>query len=75
MGQNLVVDEHALSGENAAEVAVFQCAALHDDVAAAQVFQNYEVLVAVGDEAFLAVQSGHGHVAIFRCAIGDGFQR
>ena len=64
IGQHNIVDKHALSCVEACKAARFQGAALNDEGAAAEVFNNDEVAVAVGVQPLVGREVGE-HDIVF----------
>ena len=75
MGEHLIIDEDPLAGEDAAEVAVLQNPALHDQVPAGKILENDEILVAIGQDALGLAQPGKQNIAAVRRAKAHHFER
>ena len=65
VGEDLIVNEDTLAVIEAGKVAGLERAALHDEISAAQIFQNHQIAVAVGVEFFPCGEVHQGDIRVF----------
>ena len=75
VGEHDIIDQHALPGVEACKAAGLQGAALHDECASAEVFDNDEVAVAVGVQPLVRREVGEHDIIVFLEAEAHHFER
>ena len=75
MRQHLIIDQDALTRKDAAKVAVFQHAPLHNQIPGRKILEDDQIFVAISKDALRFAQAGKQNIAAVRWTEANDLKR